>query len=42
MERGRMGFEQYHEPDDELDNQTRTLARMILLLVEQALAIDRI
>ncbi len=35
-----MGFEQYHEPANELDNETRTFARMILSLVEEAQAID--
>jgi uncharacterized protein len=35
-----MGFEQYHEPADELDKETRTFARMILSLIEEAQAID--
>ena len=35
-----MGFEQYHEPADELDQETRTFARMIVSLVEEAQAID--
>ena len=35
-----MGFEQYHEPADELDNETCTFARMILSLIEEAQAID--
>ncbi len=35
-----MGFEQYHEPADELSHETRTFARMILSLIEEAQAID--
>jgi uncharacterized protein len=35
-----MGFDQYHEPPDELPKQTRTFARMILSLIEEAQAID--
>jgi hypothetical protein len=35
-----MGFDQYHEPPNELPEQTRTFARMILSLVEEAQAID--
>lgn len=35
-----MGFDQYHEPPDELPEKTRTFARMILSLVEEAQAID--
>jgi hypothetical protein len=31
-----MGFEQYHEPPDELSAHTRTFARMILSLGEEA------
>jgi uncharacterized protein len=34
-----MGFEQYHEPADELSSQTRTFARMITSLIEEAEAI---
>jgi hypothetical protein len=34
-----MGFDQYHEPPDELPAQTRTLARMIASLTEEAEAI---
>ena len=34
-----MGFEQYHEPADELPQQTRTFARMIASLIEEAQAI---
>ena len=35
-----MAFEQYHEPADELPQQTRTFARIILSLIEEAQAID--
>ncbi len=35
-----MGFEQYHEPASELPQETRTFARMILSLIEEAQAID--
>ncbi len=35
-----MGFDQYHEPANELDKETRTFARMILSLIEEAQAID--
>ena len=34
-----MGFDQYHEPPDELSAETRTLARMIASLTEEAEAI---
>ncbi len=34
-----MGFEQYHEPPDELTEKTRTFARMITSLIEEAEAI---
>lgn len=34
-----MGFEQYHEPAGELSAETRTLARMITSLTEEAEAI---
>ena len=34
-----MGFEQYHEPASELSPQTRTFARMITSLTEEAEAI---
>ena len=34
-----MGFEQYHEPANELPKQTRTFARMIASLTEEAEAI---
>ena len=34
-----MGFEQYHEPADELSQKTRTFARMITSLTEEAEAI---
>jgi hypothetical protein len=35
-----MGFDQYHEPPQELPQETRTFARMILSLIEEAQAID--
>lgn len=35
-----MGFEQYHEPPDELPAKTRTFARMIVSLSEEAEAIN--
>jgi len=35
-----MGFEQYHEPVDELSSETRTFARMIVSLGEEAEAIN--
>lgn len=34
-----MGFEQYHEPANELPSKTRTFARMIASLIEEAEAI---
>jgi uncharacterized protein len=34
-----MGTEQYHEPADELSQETRTFARMIASLIEEAEAI---
>lgn len=34
-----MSFEQYHEPPQELDQATRTFARMIMSLIEEAEAI---
>lgn len=34
-----MGFDQYHEPADELSDATRTFARMITSLTEEAEAI---
>jgi hypothetical protein len=34
-----MGFEQYHEPPQELSEENRTFARMITSLVEEAEAI---
>lgn len=34
-----MGFEQYHEPANELPAETRTFARMIASLIEEAEAI---
>ena len=34
-----MGFDQYHEPADELSQETRTFARMITSLIEEAEAI---
>jgi hypothetical protein len=35
-----MPFDQYHEPPEELPQQTRTFARMCLSLIEEAEAID--
>ncbi len=35
-----MGFEQYHEPANELSGETRTFARMIVSLGEEAEAIN--
>ncbi len=35
-----MGFEQYHEPANELPEETRTFARVIVSLIEEAEAID--
>lgn len=34
-----MGFEQYHEPANELSEETRTFARMIMGVIEEAEAI---
>jgi len=34
-----MGFDQYHEPPDELSQKTRTFARMCASLIEEAEAI---
>jgi hypothetical protein len=35
-----MGFDQYHEPPEELSRETRTFARMITSLIEEAEAIS--
>src|SRR4051794_9978551 len=35
-----MGFDQYHEPPGELSQETRTFARMIAALIEEAEAIN--
>jgi len=35
-----MGFEQYHEPPEELSKETRTFARMIQSMIEEADAIN--
>lgn len=35
-----MGFDQYHEPPQELPQEVRTFARMIRSLIEEAEAID--
>ncbi|KUM26298.1 hypothetical protein AU467_22380 [Mesorhizobium loti] len=35
-----MGFDQYHEPPDELSHKMRTFARMITSLIEEAEAIS--
>jgi uncharacterized protein len=34
-----MGFDQYHEPPEELSPETRTFARMIMSVIEEAEAI---
>ena len=36
-----MGFDQYHEPASELSQETRTFARMITSLIEEAEAINK-
>ncbi len=35
-----MGFDQYHEPPEELSEETRTLVRVIQSMIEEAEAID--
>ena len=35
-----MAFDQYHEPPNELPQDVRTFARMVLSLIEEAQAID--
>ena len=35
-----MGFDQYHEPPSELSGETRTFARMIMGVIEEAQAIN--
>src|SRR6476469_10039124 len=35
-----MGFDQYHEPPEELSAETRTFARMMVSLIEEAEAIN--
>jgi hypothetical protein len=35
-----MGFDQYHEPPEELSEATRTLVRVIQSMIEEAEAID--
>ena len=35
-----MAFDQYHEPPEELSQETRTFARMIASLTEEAEAIN--
>lgn len=35
-----MGFDQYHEPAEELSQEVRTFARMLKSLIEEAEAID--
>jgi hypothetical protein len=35
-----MGFDQYHEPASELSQETRTFARMIASVIEEAEAIN--
>ena len=39
-EKDALGFDQYHEPADELPQETRTFARIIVSLIEEAEAID--
>jgi len=36
----KMGFDQYHEPPEELSAETRTIARMLVSLTEEAEAIN--
>ena len=35
-----MGFDQYHEPPQELSEETRTKARMLASIIEEAEAIN--
>ena len=35
-----MPFDQYHEPAQELSEETRTFARLVLSMIEEAEAID--
>lgn len=35
-----MGFEQYHEPPEELSEETRTFTRLMQSMIEEAEAID--
>jgi hypothetical protein len=35
-----MGFDQYHEPANELSQETRTFARMMISMIEEAEAIN--
>ena len=35
-----MGFDQYHEPPEELSDETRTFVRVIQSMIEEAQAID--
>src|SRR3954471_21404107 len=35
-----MGFDQYHEPPEELSSETRTFARMVMSMIEEAEAIN--
>ena len=35
-----MGFDQYHEPPEELSDATRTFARMMMSIIEEAQAIN--
>jgi hypothetical protein len=35
-----MPFDQYHEPPEELSKETRTFARLVLSMIEEAEAID--
>jgi hypothetical protein len=36
-----MGFDQYHEPPQELSDDTRTFARMIMGVIEQRISVEK-
>jgi hypothetical protein len=40
IKKSTMGFDQYHEPPEELSAETRTIARMLTSLIEEAEAIN--
>jgi hypothetical protein len=40
IDKNNMAFDQYHEPVEELSQETRTFARMVIGLTEEAEAID--